>query len=166
MLVAPVLCGALLAGGTACGGDGDGDAAATPTGTGPAERRKFAKTRFVAKSASGRSHLPGDREAVAGGFKKSADGRTATLIKAGPAGTFAYNRLEAASRNATGDPILWKAVAPFTSGIDRLEDLPSKLRGGESPDRIAQSFGDVVVKVKERGTQFGRGGAGRGPVGG
>ncbi len=67
----------------------------------------------------------------AGKFKKGADGRTFAVVKAGLAGAFTYNRLKAALNNAQGDPLLSKAVAPLTAGIDSLKDLGTKFRKGE-----------------------------------
>ena len=104
LLVAPTLCCALLAGATACGGDDDSGAATTPTAsvTSSAERQKFAKTRFVANAglAAGATYQWIVKPWRAGKFKSGADGRRVALVKAGLAGTFAYNRLKAASRNA------------------------------------------------------------------
>ncbi|NUS28384.1 MAG: hypothetical protein HOV92_29750 [Streptomyces sp.] len=156
-LSALTLCCALLAGATACGGDDAGDATATttPTGTGSAERQKFAKTRFVANAglAAGATYQWIVKPWRAGRFQSGADGRKVALVKAGLAGTFAYNRLKAASRNAEGDPTLAKAVAPLTAGIDALKDLPSKLRKGDTS--VAGTFDDVINQVKEAGKSAG-----------
>jgi hypothetical protein len=156
LLVALVLCCALLAGTTACGGDDSaGDTAATPTGTSSAERQKFAKTRFVANAglAAGATYQWIVKPWRAGKFKSGADGRTLALVKAGLAGTFAYNRLKAAARNAEGDPTLAKAVAPLTTGIDALKDLPAKLRKGDTS--VAGTFDDVINQVKDAGKSAG-----------
>lgn len=154
-LVAPVLCGSLLVGLTGCGGD-DADAAApssAPSSSSSAEKQKFAKTRFVANAgiAAGATYQWIVKPFRAGKFKKGADGRKFALIKAGLAGTLAYNRLKAASKNAKGDPTLAKAVAPLTAGIDALKDLPKKLRKGDSTDSVVNSFDDVINKVKDAG---------------
>lgn len=151
-LVAPVLCGALLAGTTGCGGD-DADAASAPSSSSSAEKQKFAKTRFVANAgiAAGATYQWIVKPFRAGKFKKGADGRKFALIKAGLAGTLAYNRLKAATKNAKGDPTLSKAVAPLTAGIDALKDLPKKLRKGESTDSVVNSFDDVIKQVKDAG---------------
>lgn len=153
-LVAPVLCGALLAGTTACGGDDDADAASSsPSASSSAQKQKFAKTRFVANAgiAAGATYQWIVKPFKAGKFKKGADGRKFALIKAGLAGTLAYNRLKAATKNAKGDPTLSKAVAPLTAGIDSLKDLPKKLRKGDSTDSVVNSFDDVINKVKDAG---------------
>ncbi|MCW8382704.1 hypothetical protein [Streptomyces justiciae] len=153
LLPALTLCCALLAGATACGGDDDSDAAASPTAS--AERQKFAKTRFVANAglAAGATYQWIVKPWRAGKFKSGADGRRVALVKAGLAGTFAYNRLKAASRNAEGDPTLAKAVAPLTAGIDALKDLPSKLRKGDTS--VAGAFDDVINQVKDAGKSAG-----------
>ncbi len=52
-------------------------------------------------------------------------------MKAGLAGAFTYNRLKAAQKNAKGDPLLSKALAPLTAGIEALKKLPAKLRKGD-----------------------------------
>ncbi|MEV0980844.1 hypothetical protein [Streptomyces sp. NPDC049915] len=159
LAVAVVLCCALLAGTTGCGGDDKADAAATtgatPTATTSAEKQKFAKTRFVANAglAAGATYQWIVKPWKAGKFAKGADGRTAALIKAGLAGAFAYNRLKAAARNAQGDPTLARAIAPLTAGIDALKDLPAKLRKGDTS--AAGAFDDVIGKVKEAGRSAG-----------
>ncbi|MEV8015341.1 hypothetical protein AB0O76_03065 [Streptomyces sp. NPDC086554] len=151
-VVAPLLCCTLLAGVTACGGD-DEDASATPSGTSSAERQKFAKTRFVANAgiAAGATYQWIVKPFRAGKFKSGADGRKMALVKAGLAGTLAYNRLKAATKNAQGDPTLARAVAPLTAGIDALKDLPSKLRKGESTESVVNSFDGVINSVKDAG---------------
>ncbi|MFG2497326.1 hypothetical protein ACGFSB_03780 [Streptomyces sp. NPDC048441] len=156
-LVAPVLCCALLAGATACNDDDASDAGSTPSGTSSAEKQKFAKTRFVANAgiAAGATYQWIVKPFRAGKFKKGADGRKFALVKAGLAGTLAYNRLKAATKNAQGDPTLAKAVAPLTAGIDALKGLPSKLRKGDSTDSIVSSFDGVINSVKGAGKSAG-----------
>ncbi|MCQ4207183.1 MULTISPECIES: hypothetical protein [Streptomyces] len=156
MVVAVLLCGALLAGTTACGGD-DSDAAASPTATSSAERQKFAKTRFVANAglAAGASYQWIVKPWRAGKFKNGADGRKFALIKAGVAGAFTYNRLKAAVKNAEGDPTLSKAVAPLAAGIESLKDLPGKLRKGDGVDSVSSSFDDIINNVKDAGKSAG-----------
>lgn len=155
LAVALALCCALLAGTAACSGDDSGTAAATPTATGSVEKQKFAKTRFVANAglAAGATYQWIVKPYRQGRFAKGADGRTAALIKAGLAGTFAYNRLKAATRNAQGDPTLAKAVAPLTAGIEALKGLPSKLRQGDSS--AVGAFDDIIGKVKGAGKDAG-----------
>ncbi|MFM9441733.1 hypothetical protein [Streptomyces acidiscabies] len=164
LLVALSVCCALLVGGTACSSKGSGAAqdtvaaavaAGDPSPTPTAERQRLAKTRFVANAglAAGAAYQWIVKPWKAGKFKKGAKGRTFALVKAGLAGTFAYNRLKAASRNAQGDPLLSKAMAPLTSGIDALKDLPSKLRKGD--DSAAGSFDDIIGKVKDAGKSAG-----------
>ncbi|MER5380417.1 hypothetical protein ABT040_09065 [Streptomyces sp. NPDC002688] len=163
LIVALTLCCALLGGTTACGGGSGQDtaavvqAAATPTPTSSAEKQKFAKTRFVANAglAAGATYQWIVKPWKAGKFKKGAKGRRVALVKAGLAGAFAYNRLKAATRNAQGDPTLSKALAPLAAGIEALKDLPAKLRKGDSTDAVANSFDDVINKVKAAGKSAG-----------
>lgn len=185
-VTAVVLSTALLAGATACGGGGqqgrqeeissaaaaelavlvaaepaaaeeDELAAATPSPSTPAERQKFAKTRFVANAglAAGATYQWIIKPYQAGKFKKGAKGRTFALIKAGIAGAFAYNRLKAAADNAKGDPLLSKAMGPLTAGIDSLKGLGSKLRKGQAGDADISSFQNVINGVKEAGKNSG-----------
>ncbi|UXY27266.1 hypothetical protein [Streptomyces sp. HUAS TT20] len=132
-------------------------AADTPSPTTSAERQKFAKTRFVANAglAAGATYQWIVKPWKEGKFKKGAKGRKFTLVKAGLAGAFAYNRLKAAVRNAEGDPTLSKALAPLTAGIESLKTLPSKLRKGDSADAVAGTFDDIINKVKDAGKSAG-----------
>ncbi|MFD5079455.1 hypothetical protein [Streptomyces sp. NPDC058371] len=159
LLVAVTLCCALLAGATACGSDTQDTAAvaATPSPSSSAEKQKFAKTRFVANAglAAGATYQWIVKPWRAGKFKKGAKGRKLALVKAGLAGTFTYNRLKAARKNAEGDPTLARAVAPLTAGIDGLKDLPSKLRKGDSTDSVAGTFDDIINQVKGAGKSAG-----------
>lgn len=165
LVVALTLCCALITAGTACSSSkntGAQDAAAvvaaaTPSPSTSAERQKFAKTRFVANAglAAGATYQWIVKPWKAGKFKKGAHGRKAALVKAALAGTFAYNRLKAATKNAQGDPTLAKALAPLSSGIAALKALPAKLRKGDSTDQAAGSFNDVINKVKDAGKSAG-----------
>ncbi|QKW27298.1 hypothetical protein HUT11_15120 [Streptomyces seoulensis] len=165
LAVALTLCCALLAGSAAWatnqgGGQRTGRpaavaAAATPSPTTSAERQKFAKTRFVANAglAAGATYQWIWKPYKEGKFKKGAHGRKVTLVKAGLAGAFTYNRLKAAVRNAQGDPLLSKALAPLNEAIAGLKDLPAKLRKGDGS--AAQSFNDTINKVKDAGKDAG-----------
>lgn len=132
-------------------------AAATPAPTTSAEKQKFAKTRFVANAglAAGATYQWIIKPYRAGKFKKGAKGRTFALVKAGLAGAFAYNRLKAAADNAKGDPLLSKAVAPLTAGIESLKGLGSKLRKGDASDADLSSLQDVITGVKGAGAGAG-----------
>ncbi|MFB7260038.1 hypothetical protein [Streptomyces nojiriensis] len=132
-------------------------AAATPSPSTSAEKQKFAKTRFVANAglAAGATYQWIVKPYRAGKFKKGAKGRTFALIKAGLAGAFAYNRLKAAAENAKGDPLLAKAVAPLTAGIESLKGLGSKLRKGQAGDGDIGAFDSVISSVKEAGQSAG-----------
>ncbi|WP_086726097.1 hypothetical protein [Streptomyces carpinensis] len=160
LAVAPTLCCALLAGSTAWAAPQSspqhsttavavGDP--TPSPTTSAERQKFAKTRFVANAglAAGATYEWIWKPYKEGKFKKGAEHRKRTLLKAGLAGAFTYNRLKAAVRNAQGDPTLSKALAPLNSAINDLKDLPAKLRKGDGS--AASSFNDTINKVKDAG---------------
>ncbi len=160
LAVALALCSVLFVGAAACGGTTAQEAAAyiavvTPTPSTSAGRQKFAKTRFVANAglAAGATDQWIVKPWRAGTFKKGAKGRKAALVKAGLAGTFAYNRLKAAVRNAQGDPKLSKALAPLASGIDALKSLPAKLRKGD--ESSAGLYADVVKKAKAAGKSAG-----------
>ena len=155
---------ALLVGGTACSGNDTTKPktsatvaadVAEPTPTTSAEKQKFAKTRFVANAglAAGATYQWIVKPYRKGKFKKGAHGRKLALVKAGVAGAFAYNRLKAAVKNAKGDPLLSKAVAPLAVGIDKLKDLPSKLRKGDGA--AVNSFDDVINSVKDAGKSAG-----------
>ncbi|SOD86960.1 hypothetical protein [Streptomyces sp. Ag109_G2-15] len=165
LCVALTLCCALLAGSTACGSSEKTSTkdsaqiaaadAATPSPSTSAERQKFAKTRFVANAglAAGAVYQWIVKPWKAGKFKKGAKGRKLTLVKAGLAGGFAYNRLKAAKKNAQGDPLLSKALAPLSAGIESLKSLPSKLRSGD--EGAAGAFDDIINKVKDAGQSAG-----------
>ncbi|MFG2299975.1 hypothetical protein [Actinacidiphila glaucinigra] len=138
----------------ACGGDsGDTTSGGTASPTSSVQKQKLAKTRFVANAglAAGATYQWIVKPYREGKFNKDADGRKLTLVKAGLAGAFAYNRLKAASENAKGDPTLAKLVAPLTAGIDSLKDLPAKLRSGQGTDDIVGTFQDAISGVKSAG---------------
>ncbi|MFC9482158.1 hypothetical protein [Streptomyces griseus] len=167
-LTALLLSCALLAGATACADSGDSaggnaasaSAAADPSGAGPspsAEKQRLAKTRFVANAglAAGATYQWIVKPYRAGTFKKGAEGRRLALVKAGLAGGFAYNRLRAAAENAKGDPLLSKAVAPLTAGIESLKGLGTKLRKGEAGEGDVGAFESVIDSIKNAGKDAG-----------
>jgi hypothetical protein len=149
-----MLCGALLAGATACGSDSDSASAtkASSSATTKAEKQKFAKTRFAANAglAAGATYQWIVKPYRAGKFKAGADGRRFALVKAGLAGAFTYNRL-----NAEGDPTLSKAVGPLSAGIASLKGLSTKLRNGEGLGDVTSSFNEVISGVKDAGKDAG-----------
>ncbi|MFB8024772.1 hypothetical protein ACFQ6U_01085 [Streptomyces sp. NPDC056465] len=162
LVVALLLSCALLAGATACGGDDDGggtqaSGSASPSPTTSAQRQKWAKTRFVANAglAAGAAYQWIVKPYRAGTFKKGADGRTFAVVKAGVAGAFTYNRLKAAADNAKGDPLLAKAVAPLTAGIESLKDVAARMAKGEAGAGDVGAFESVVNSVKEAGKSAG-----------
>ncbi len=167
-LTALLLSCALLAGATACGDSGDSaggnaasaSAAADPSGASPSasvEKQRLAKTRFVANAglAAGATYQWIVKPYRAGTFKKGAEGRRIALVKAGLAGGFAYNRLRAAAENAKGDPLLSKAVAPLTAGIESLKGLGTKLRKGEAGEGDVGAFESVIDSIKNAGKDAG-----------
>ncbi|MFF2961042.1 hypothetical protein ACFVT1_19480 [Streptomyces sp. NPDC057963] len=158
-LVPLLLSCAVLVGATACGGGGKTSASssASPSGTASAQAQKLAKTRFVANAglAAGATYQWIVKPYRAGTFKKGADGRKFALVKAGLAGGFAYNRLKAAAVNAKGDPLLSKAVAPLTAGIDSLKGLGTKLRNGQAGEGDIGTFEGVINGVKDAGRSAG-----------
>ncbi|MDF6042214.1 hypothetical protein LRD69_08565 [Streptomyces sp. JH14] len=159
LFVALLLSCTVLVTATACGNDsGTGaSASASPSGTASAEKQKLAKTRFVANAglAAGATYQWIIKPYRAGKFKKGADGRTFALVKAGLAGGFAYNRLKAATVNAKGDPLLSKAIAPLTAGIESLKGLGTKLRSGEAGAGDVGAFESVINSVKDAGKSAG-----------
>ncbi|MFF7496179.1 hypothetical protein [Streptomyces rubiginosohelvolus] len=166
-LAALLLSCALVAGVTACGDSDDtsgGNAASASAVASPsvsvsatAEKQRLAKTRFVANAglAAGATYQWIVKPYRAGTFKKGAEGRRLALVKAGLAGGFAYNRLKAASENAKGDPLLSKAVAPLTAGIESLKELGTKLRKGEAGEGDVGAFESVIDSIKNAGKDAG-----------
>ncbi|MFF8502213.1 hypothetical protein ACF07L_16440 [Streptomyces anulatus] len=167
-LAALLLSCALLAGTTSCGDSGDTAGGNTPSASpaadrsaaspsASAERQRLAKTRFVANAglAAGATYQWIVKPYRAGTFKKGAEGRTFALVKAGLAGGFAYNRLKAAAENAKGDPLLSKAVAPVTAGIESLKGLGTKLRKGEAGEGEVGAFESVIDSIKNAGKDAG-----------
>ncbi|WP_306329886.1 hypothetical protein [Streptomyces venezuelae] len=158
-VVALLLSCTLLVTTAACNDDDTQSAssAVTPTSSSSFEQQKLAKTRFVANAglAAGAAYQWIVKPYRAGKFKKGADGRTFALVKAGLAGAFTYNRLKAAVNNAKGDPLLSKAVAPLSAGIDSLKDLGTKLRKGEAGDADVGAFESVINSVKDAGKSAG-----------
>ncbi|WP_408991614.1 hypothetical protein [Streptomyces sp. 1268] len=166
-LAALLLSCALVAGATACGGSDDtsgGNAASASAAADPsvsvsasAEKQRLAKTRFVANAglAAGATYQWIVKPYRAGTFKKGAEGRRLALVKAGLAGGFAYNRLKAAAENAKGDPLLSKAVAPLTAGIESLKELGTKLRKGEAGEGDVGAFESVIDSIKNAGKDAG-----------
>ncbi|MBK3530952.1 hypothetical protein JHN61_17805 [Streptomyces sp. MBT67] len=166
-LAALLLSCALVAGATACGDSDDtsgGNAASASAAASPsvsvsasAEKQRLAKTRFVANAglAAGATYQWIVKPYRAGTFKKGAEGRRLALVKAGLAGGFAYNRLKAAAENAKADPLLSKAVAPLTAGIESLKGLGTKLRKGEAGEGDVGAFESVIDSIKNAGKDAG-----------
>jgi hypothetical protein len=129
---------ALLACATACSSSSNSStSAATAAGVAAAvgtssattcptsNTKDFAKTRFVANAAlaGGAFKRYIYTPAKDGKFAKGASGRVTALIKAGAAGAFAINRLNAAKSDAEANPTLCKLI------ITPIEDLKSSITG-------------------------------------
>ncbi|MET8375407.1 hypothetical protein [Streptomyces microflavus] len=169
LLVALLLSCTVLVSATACGDSGDSGDSGSATGTGVSasssvaspsastEKQRLAKTRFVANAglAAGATYQWIVKPYRAGTFKKGAEGRTFALVKAGLAGGFAYNRLKAATENAKGDPLLSKAVAPLTAGIESLKGMATKLRNGQAGEGDIGAFESVIDSIKNAGKSAG-----------
>ena len=87
--------------------------------------------------------------------KELLDRVRSALVKAGLAGGFAYNRLKASAENAKGDPLLSKAVAPLTAGIESLKGMATKLRNGEAGEGDIGAFESVIDSIKNAGKSAG-----------
>jgi hypothetical protein len=160
LFLALLLSCTVLVSATACG-----DSAGSPRASGTedvkptnsAEKQKYAKAKFVANAglAAGATYQWIVKPYRTGKFKKGADGRTVTMVKAGLAGLFAYNRLKAAVNNAKGDPALSKAVAPLTKGVEKLKGLDSKIREGDAGEGDIRTFESVIKSIKDAGKSAG-----------
>ncbi|WP_189822105.1 MULTISPECIES: hypothetical protein [Streptomyces] len=137
--------------GSAANASSSANATASPTTE--FEKQKLAKTRFVANAslAAGAAYQWIVKPFKAGKFQSGADGRKFALVKAGLAGAFTYNRLKAAVNNAKGDPLLSKAVAPLSDGIESLKGLGSKLAAGSVGAGEIGLFEKVIGNVKDAG---------------
>ncbi|MQY11251.1 hypothetical protein SRB5_13660 [Streptomyces sp. RB5] len=129
----------------------------TPSPSPTATRERLNRTRFAANAglAAGATYQWIIKPFREGKFKRGADGRTFALIKAGLAGAFAYNRLKAAQKNAQGDPILEKALAPITGGVEALRSLGGKLRRGQVDESGIGGVEDLLNGFKSAGKEAG-----------
>lgn len=154
--VAAVLLLALVVPLPACSGK-SGSPSASASASASQDKVKFAKTRFAVNAglAAGATYQWLYKPYKEGRFRKGANGRTAALVKGALAGTFAYNRLKAAVRDAQGDPFLSKALAPLASGIESLKALPSKIRNGSASDADVNQYQNVINGVKGAGAANG-----------
>lgn len=94
----------------------------------------FSKARFVLNVglAAGAFHQWIWKPYQEGGFAQGAEGRTATLVKAGLAAAFAAKQLKDASDNVKNDPELCAAIGePVAQLGTRLDELKSKLASGD-----------------------------------
>lgn len=164
LVAAPLVAAVLLGSGcshsdssTAGSSPTPANAAGSPSPTGSQEKVRLAKTKFVVNAglAAGATYQWLYKPYKAGTFKKGAHGRRSALIKAGLAGAFTYNRLKAAIRDAQGDPLLSKAIAPLTSGVEKLKQTAGRIRNGESPEAGAGEFQGLINGFKEAGKSAG-----------
>ncbi|MGV9562996.1 hypothetical protein [Streptomyces sp. NPDC003480] len=159
--LALALCSTLFVGAAACGpGSVTREVSAyvtvpSPSPSTQAQRQKLAKSRFTLSAglAAGAARQWIVKPWKAGAFAEGAAGRSSTLLKAGLAGTFVYNRLRGARHNAQGDPALARALAPLSASIDSLKHLPGKLRKGDAS--AVAAFDAVIRKVKAAGKSAG-----------
>lgn len=157
LLVSCVLLGTAGCGGGGSGGGGGyggGDEASPTSG---AEKEKHAKAKFAANAglAAGAAHQWIVKPFKAGDFKEGANGRTAAMAKAGLAGAFTYNRLQAALDNARNDPDLAKAVAPIDKSVKELKQLPEKLKDGNVNKAEVDTVEKAINNVKKAGKSAG-----------
>lgn len=155
--LALLLCCSLLAGSAACSNSPDRDDTGSPNSTSTAEREKYNRAKFTANAglAAGAAYQWIIKPYRAGKFKKGEKGRTFATVKAGLAAAFAYNRLKAAQKNAKGDPLLAKAIAPVTGSIEGLKGMANKMRKGEATDGDVGQYESVIDNLKEAGKSAG-----------
>ncbi|MFF4650591.1 hypothetical protein [Streptomyces sp. NPDC001380] len=166
LVAAPLLAALLLVSGCSSSGSSSSGSSpgatsaanpASPSPTGSQEKVKLAKAKFVANAglAAGATYQWLYKPYKAGKFKKGADGRKLALVKAGLAGAFTYNRLKAAINDAKGDPLLSKAVAPLTGGVEKLKQAAANIRNGSDPESGAGQFQGVIDSFKQAGQSAG-----------
>ncbi|MEV6108318.1 hypothetical protein AB0M28_26940 [Streptomyces sp. NPDC051940] len=133
------------------------DPSASVSASATAKREKYNRAKFAANVglAAGATYQWIIKPYRAGKFKKGADGRTFTLVKAGAAGAFAYNRLKAAQKNAKGDPVLTKALAPITAGVESLRNMGTRLRNGSVDDSGINGVEDLINNFRDAGKEAG-----------
>jgi hypothetical protein len=161
LLLVPLLMAALVA----CGGGSKhaGPAAANRPAAPPSasaaagtdcptkNTKAFAKTRFVTDAgiAFGAFHRWIYKPYKAGSFKPGASGRTKALVKAGAAGLFAANRLNAARKLVDASPLLCKSIkAPLANLTSSLSGLAGKLKSGKSDDSEIDNVQKQVEGVR------------------
>jgi hypothetical protein len=100
----------------------------------------FAKTKFVlhAGLAFGAFHHFIYKPYKSGGLHGFG------LIKAGLAGLFAYHEVKLALADAQSSPLLRKLVAPLTALQGKLQDLGTKLKGGNVDQAAIESTNTQV----------------------
>ncbi|MFI9647729.1 hypothetical protein ACIHAA_15720 [Streptomyces sp. NPDC052040] len=131
----------------------------SPSPSTPVERLQLARSRFTldAGLAAGAVQEWIEKPWKAGAFAKDARGRSAALLQAAVAGTFAIHRLKGARHNAQGDPVLARALAPLSAGLDSLGGLPARLRKGDEKavGAAVGTFTTVIRQLKDAGKSSG-----------
>ena len=162
----------LSGGATACGSSSKSTHAASPaTQAAPASpaqaaspsaascasagTRKIPKTRLLADLALtyGAFHRYLYKPYQAGAFKKGAEGRTKTIIKAVLAAAAIIKLLDNASKNAAADPTLCKYVPNIDSIKSSLGSLGDKIKGGTATDSDVSETSNMFDQLKN-GTGF------------
>ncbi|MEO5878083.1 MAG: hypothetical protein ABIS86_00060 [Streptosporangiaceae bacterium] len=146
----------------ASAGSSDGTATNCPAKA----TKSFAKTRFVADAglAFGAFNQWILKPFRRGSFKSGASGRTTAIVKAGAAGLFAVNRLNAARKLVSADPTLCTYLkAPFDSMTNAVNDAITKLKSGDtsaitgagtSLEGLRKAAQDAGVNIKDKSTGF------------
>ncbi|MER6814883.1 hypothetical protein ABT299_36900 [Spirillospora sp. NPDC000708] len=167
VLVLPVLLLALVAA-SGCGGGGGkahedgahaaagrgaaaGSPAASPSSCPTEATKHFAKTRFAADAglAIGAFHRYIWKPYQAGSFKQGADGRTKAFAKAGAAGLFAANRLNAARKLIGADPKLCNALkVPAEKVAAMFSALAGRFKSGQLDQSQIGSVNSAVDGLK------------------
>jgi hypothetical protein len=122
--------------------------------------KSFAKTRFVADAglAGGAFKRYIYTPAKEGKFSKGAPGRVRALVKAGAAGAFAINRLDAAKSAAEANPTLCKLIiAPMASLRSSITGLISKSRTGNLTSSDVTSTNNLLEGFRSASTSGGAG---------
>ena len=131
---------------TTAGGQAAGSSASA-TSCPTSNTKAFAKTRFVADAAlaGGAFKRYIYTPARSGKFAKGANGRVTALVKAGLAGAFVINRLDAAKNAAEANPTLCKLiVAPLQRLKTSITGLVSKSHSGSiSPSDVTSTNSEL-----------------------
>jgi hypothetical protein len=130
----------LALGVSACGSSSSTSSNASGGATTSQSTTSFAKTKFVlhAGLAFGAFHHFIYKPYKSGGLHGFG------LIKAGLAGLFAYHEVKLALADAQSSPLLSKLVSPLTALQGKLQDLGTKLKGGNVDQTAIESTNTQV----------------------